>query len=213
MIRPNSINGIFFLFSLFFLILNKPIAGQPTPASKPMDKVSFIYGQNLLEIGPDKLRLDLSALGTNFFDENTSDFPIFSPDEGWAHYILNPSWHGVLVVWERDTGCTPGGEARYMIIHAGDESLLSLSSVIQDPSGVFAVATQKGALIRAGKGNGFYVPISTSLGLEELSDTRLTISETDPELNQKVVEVRFSNASLKGIKIGLENRQIGYLIE
>jgi len=212
--RSDFICSFALLFILFLQINSREINGHPIvcKASSPIT-ISFIYGQNLLEMGTDKLRLDLSVLGTNVFDENTSDFPIFSPDEGWVHYILNPSWHGVLVVWEREEGSTSVTEARYMFIHAGDESLVLPSTVIHDDAGVFVVATQNGVMIRTGKGNGYYVPLSTALGLEEIKDTRLTILDHDPELKQKAVEARFSNASLKGIKIGIENRQIGYLIE
>lgn len=175
-------------------------------------KVVFIEGQNLMEIGTDKLRIDLSELGVDYFDNNTSDTPLFSEKDGWVHYIMNPAWHAVLVIWEKQADTPAETHARYMIIHASDESALLPKTAVQDESGVFAVATKKGIMMRPGNGIGYYLPVSSALGLEEMKDTRLSILEYDPELKQKVVEVRFSNATLTGIKIGVENRQIGYLV-
>jgi hypothetical protein len=204
---------VFFLFgALTAYSRDLPYFSDNNPEDNP-DKITFIYGQNLLEIGPDKLRIDLTGLGASFFDEKTIEMPVFVPDENWVHFILNPEWHGVLMLWEKDTAAEIGSRAKYMIIHAGDESKILPATAIKDEAGVFAVATRKGIMVRADEGIGYYVPVSTALGLSCLERPILKILQYDPELRQRVVEVRFENATIAGIKIGIETREVGYLIE
>lgn len=174
-------------------------------------EIAFIYGQNLLELGTERLRLDLTALGADAFDQNTVDMPVSTPQEGWVHYIMNPSWHGLLILWEADMENETKGQARYMYIHAGDEGNLVTSTAIYDVEGVFAIATEKGVMLRAPGGNGYYFPVSEALGLNRLESVRLSMISHDPELEQKALEVRFEGASVKGVKIGVFTKEIGYL--
>jgi hypothetical protein len=53
-----------------------------------------------MEIGIGMTKIDLTRPGVDAFDSKTIDRPVYTPEEGWVHYIMNPGWQGVLVVWE-----------------------------------------------------------------------------------------------------------------
>jgi hypothetical protein len=78
-----------------FLLIVMTISQIPPP-----EKTMFVNEQNVMEIGPYVTKIDLTPLGVTAFDNKTIDRPVFTPGEGWVHYIMNPGWQGVLVVYE-----------------------------------------------------------------------------------------------------------------
>jgi len=179
----------------------------------PPAEILFDYGQNVLKIGSDKLRIDLTALGANSFEEHTIEIPVYASDIGWVHYVMDPDWHGVLVLWEIDGEVKNESRASYMILHAGDESKVLLATAINDDSGLFAVASLKGILLRTCESKGFYFPLSDALGINEMEGIQLKIIGYDSELGQKAIEVRVTNAMVEGIKIGINTREVIYLMK
>ncbi|MCK9400228.1 MAG: hypothetical protein M0Q51_09605 [Bacteroidales bacterium] len=179
----------------------------------PPAEILFDYGQNVLKIGSNKLRIDLSTLGANSYEEHTIEIPVYASDVGWVHYVMDPDWHGVLVLWEIDGEIKSDSRASYMIIHAGDESKVLLATAIHDDSGFFAVASLKGILLRTCENKGYYFPLNNALGINELEGIQLKIIGYDSELGQKAIEVRVSNATVEGIKVGINTREVIYLMK
>jgi hypothetical protein len=172
---------------------------------KPME-IRFNYGQNTLKIKNNTLRIDLSPLGANYFDESTVDEPQFVPGAGWMHYIMNPGWHAVLAL--REPSGAGESQASYMLIHAGDESRVMPATAVADTTGTFAVASRKGVLLGTSSQKGCYLPLCNYLGLAQFDEVDLDIIAYDPDLAQPALEVHVPNTLSGGYKIGVNTLEI-----
>jgi hypothetical protein len=124
----------------------------------------------------------------------------FSEDE---EYGKNPGWQGVLVVWEILGEIDKNSKTPSIIIPTNDGTFVVPLTAVDDEKGAFAVASEGGVCARY-NGNSGYFPLIKKLGVEKLVGTKLSIVEYDPELKQKIVEVKVTNSTKGGVKIGIE---------
>jgi hypothetical protein len=67
----------------------------------PPEKTRFVTGDSILICGTYVKKIDLRELGVSFFDGNEIDKPVYTPGEGWVHYIMNPNWNGIIILTEK----------------------------------------------------------------------------------------------------------------
>jgi hypothetical protein len=110
-----------FAASLLILLLISSAFGQLPPPQKinpdtkpePM-KTNFLKGTGILQIGNLMGSInneDFAKLRVTGFDGNEKDFVVYSPEDGNLHYILNPNWAGVYVIFEKRIQPKENGKA------------------------------------------------------------------------------------------------------
>jgi hypothetical protein len=132
------------LASLLTLLLIRTAFGQ----NRPPEITRFQGGDNVMIIGIVMTKIDLTRLGVAAFDNKTIDRPVYTPEEGWVHYIMNPGWQGVLVVWEIQGEINKFSKLRSTLFSTNDGSPVVPLTAVDDESGAFAVASERGVCVK-----------------------------------------------------------------
>jgi hypothetical protein len=208
-----------FAASLFSLLIISPAFGQSPPPQKanpdtkpePM-KTIFIKRTGAYQLGNGIGGIsnkNLKDLGVSCFDGNEKDYVVYSLVEGNVHYILNPNWTGVYVILEYGShlGVDDKILTEDMVIGTTDGSKIMPRTAVND-NGTFAILSEKGICFR-NKDLAEYNNLSDPLKVDRIEGKISIIF--DPEMNQKVIEIRTTNTKVPGIKIGIEKYKADYI--
>jgi hypothetical protein len=95
----------------------------------------------------------LNALGITTFDGKEIVNAVYTPGEGYIHYILNPNWKGVLKIWEHKViEGQSEVKGKQQVIQTTDGSLVIPSTFVSDKDGCTAWLSNKGFGYSYGKG-------------------------------------------------------------
>jgi hypothetical protein len=133
------------------------------------------------------------VIGTDRFDGNERDTRVWSPTEGWLHFVTNPKWKGVLMLIERHDP-----EKKQVILFSdvigskNGSRIFSPLVEFKDSCGGWMAATEGGVVGRLG-GEKFSIDLTTTFGVEKMSNpTFETHSKAD---GTKRVVLRSSNST------------------
>jgi hypothetical protein len=130
----------------------------------PPEKTRFVTGDRMLICGTYVKKNDLRELGVSFFDGNEIDKPVYTPGEGWVHYIMNPNWNGIIIKWE---GVGDGKVRKDAGLVFQTDGKIELSTAINDPDGFFAILDKKGITFRENE-KFVYINLVKVAGIKEI---------------------------------------------